>query len=89
MVDRTSACQLQFSIGGNMKFEVSLNKIVKWVNNFSDLLKSLFIFAVISGLLFNDPFGVLSNIGNLLGDFGDQGLAGLVSLLLIALWYKK
>ena len=72
-----------------MKFEVSLNKIVKWVNNFSDLLKSLFIFAVISGLLFNDPFGVLSNIGNLLGDFGDQGLAGLVSLLLIALWYKK
>ena len=53
------------------------------------LMKSLFIFAVISGLLFNDPFGVLSAVGTLLGGFGDKGLAGLVSLLLIVLWYKK
>ena len=72
-----------------MKLEVSFKKTIQWVNHITDLLKSLFIFAVIGGLLFNDPFGVLANIGNMLGGFGDQGLAGLVSLLLIVLWYKK
>lgn len=72
-----------------MKLEITLNKIVKWVNNLNDLLKSLFIFSVIAGLLFNDPFGVLSSIGLLLGGFGDKGLAGLISLMLIVLWYKK
>ena len=72
-----------------MKFEVTFKNIIKWVNNISDLLKSLFIFAVIAGLLFGDPFGVLTNIGTLLGDFGEKGLAGLISLLLIVLWYRK
>ena len=72
-----------------MKFEITLKKVVNWVNNINDLMKSLFIFAVIAGLLFNDPFGVLSAVGTLLGGFGDKGLAGLVSLLLIVLWYKK
>ena len=72
-----------------MKLELSLKKTIQWINNITDLLKSLFIFAVIAGLLFNDPFGVLTNIGSLLGGFGDKGLAGLISLLLIVLWYKK
>ena len=72
-----------------MKLDITLSKIVEWVNNINDLLKSLFIFSVIAGLLFNDPFGVLSYIGTLLGGFGDKGLAGLVSLMLIVLWYKK
>ena len=72
-----------------MKLEITLKKVTQWVNNISDLLKSLFIFAVISGLLFSDPFGVLGNIGRLMGDFGDKGLAGLISLLLIVLWYKR
>tara|TARA_B100000287_G_C20146549_1_gene588383 strand:- start:317 stop:535 length:219 start_codon:yes stop_codon:yes gene_type:complete len=72
-----------------MKLELTLKKVVDWINNVIDLLKSLFIFSVIAGLLFNDPFGVLNNIGTLLGGFGDKGLAGLISLLLIVLWYKK
>ena len=72
-----------------MKLEITIQNIVKWVNNITELLKSLFVFSVIAGLLFNDPFGVLSNIGTLLGGFGDKGLAGLISLLLIVLWYKK
>ena len=72
-----------------MKLEITLKKVIDWINNITDLLKSLFIFSVVAGLLFNDPFGVLSSIGTLLGGFGDKGLAGLISLLLIVLWYKK
>ena len=72
-----------------MKLEITLKKVIDWINNITDLLKSLFIFSVVAGLLFDDPFGILSNIGNLLGGFGDKGLAGLISLLLIVLWYKK
>ena len=66
-----------------------IKKLVDWFNSVTDLLKSIFVFSVIAGLLFNDPFGVLANVGTFFGNFGDKGLAGLISLLLIVLWYKK
>ena len=72
-----------------MKLEITLNKIVNWINNVNELLKSLFVFSVIAGLLFNDPFGILTSIGNLLGGLGDKGLSGLLALMLIVLFYNK
>ena len=66
-----------------------IKKLVEWFSSVTDLLKSIFVFSVIAGLLFNDPFGVLTNVGTFFGNFGDKGVAGLISLLMIVLLYKK
>ena len=66
-----------------------INKINKWLTTFTDLLVNVFVFAVICGLLFNDPFGVINTISNLIGSVGERGLAGIISLALIILIYRK
>ena len=65
------------------------NKITKGFKQFNDLLITLFVFAVVSGLLFNDIFGVIKTISNLLNNIGDDGMVGLISLLVITLWYRR
>ena len=59
------------------------------VNEFSNFLLSLIVLGVAVGILFNDYFGVINGIGNLMTGIGENGLAGLVALILVALWYKK
>ena len=59
------------------------------VTEFSNFLFSLIVLGVAVGILFNDYFGVIAGIGNLMTGIGEKGLAGLVALLLVALWYKK
>ena len=64
------------------------NTIMKGFKQLNDLLITLFVFAVVSGLLFGDPFGVIESIGNMISNIGDNGIAGLISLLVIVLWYR-
>ena len=66
----------------------TIKKINKWLTDITNLLTNIFMFAVISGLLFNDPFGIINTIGNLIGSIGEQGLAGLICLTIILI-YKK
>ena len=63
--------------------------LADWINEFTGLLQTLVVFGIVVGILFDDPFGVISGIGDLMGQIGDSGLAGLVALLLVVLWYKK
>ena len=70
-----------------MKKEIA--NITDWINEFTGLLQTLVVFGVIVGILFDDPFGVIAGIGKLMSQVGDSGLAGLVALLLVVLWYKK
>ena len=63
--------------------------ITTWVNDLSDLLKSLLVMGILIGLVYNDLFGVISNIGKLMSNIGDGGLAGLVALVLVVTWWKK
>ncbi|SVC02861.1 uncharacterized protein METZ01_LOCUS255715 [marine metagenome] len=63
--------------------------ITTWVNDLSDLLKSLLVMGILIGLVYNDLFGVISNIGRLMSNIGDGGLAGLVALVLVVTWWKK
>ena len=63
--------------------------ITSWVNDLSDLLKSLLVMGILIGLIYNDLFGVIGNIGKLMGSIGDGGLAGLVALVLVVTWWKK
>jgi hypothetical protein len=67
----------------------AIANITDWINEFTGLLQTLVVFGVVVGILFDDPFGVIAGIGNLMSQVGDSGLAGLVALLLVVLWYKK
>ena len=66
-----------------------INKINKWLITFTDLLTNVFVFAVICGLLFNDPFGVINTISTLISNVGEKGLAGFISLTIIILIYRR
>ena len=60
-----------------------IKKINKWLIDVTDVLKNVLVFAVVCGLLFNDPFGIINTISNLISGVGEKGLAGLISLLII------
>ena len=66
-----------------------IKKINKWLVTITDLLTNVFVFAVICGLLFNDPFGVINTISTLISNVGERGLAGFISLTIIILIYRR
>ena len=66
-----------------------IKKINKWLITFTDLLTNVFVFAIICGLLFNDPFGVINTISTLISNVGEKGLAGFISLTIIILIYRR
>ena len=63
-------------------------QINKWLLDITEVLKNILVFAIICGLLFNDPFGIINTISNLISNVGEKGLAGLISLLLIVTLYR-
>ena len=65
------------------------NMIMNGFKQLNDLLITLFVFAVVSGLLFRDPFGVIETIGNMISNIGDNGISGLIALLVVVLWYRR
>ena len=66
-----------------------ITTISGWISSISGLLQQLIVLGVVVGILFEDRFGVIAGIGNVMGQIGDSGLAGLVALVLVATWYKK
>ena len=66
-----------------------MNKLNKWLIDITEVLKNVLVFAVICGLLFNDPFGIINTISNLISNVDERGLAGFISLAIIILIYKK
>ena len=62
--------------------------INKWLIDVTEVLKNILVFAIICGLLFDDPFGIINTISNLISNVGEKGLAGLISLLLIITLYR-
>ena len=66
-----------------------IKKINKWLVDITEVLKNILVFAVICGLLFNDPFGIIGVISNLISDVGERGLAGFISLAIIILVYRR
>tara|TARA_Y100000996_G_scaffold345106_1_gene282960 strand:+ start:94 stop:309 length:216 start_codon:yes stop_codon:yes gene_type:complete len=67
----------------------AMTTLTTWLNDFTDLLKALIVFGILSGILYNDIFGVIGGIGRLMSNIGDGGLAGLVALVLVVTWWKK
>ena len=66
-----------------------LKVINKWLIDITFLLTNVLVFAIISGLLFNDPFGVINTISVLISNVGEKGLAGFISLTIIILIYRR
>ena len=66
-----------------------LSFINKWLIDITNLLTNVFVFAIICGLLFNDPFGTIGIITKLISGVGPQGLAGFISLAIIILMYRR
>ena len=66
-----------------------LTNLNKWFVDITEVLKNVLVFAIICGLLFNDPFGIINTISNLISNVGEKGLAGFISLAIIVLAYKK
>ena len=60
-----------------------------WVTIITEFLQGLIVLGVVVGILFNDYFGVIGGIGKLMENIGENGLAGLVALVLVVLWHKK
>ena len=63
--------------------------ITTWLNDFTDLLKALIVLGILTGILYNDIFGVIAGLGRLMNNIGDGGLAGLVALVLVVTWLNK
>ena len=64
-------------------------QIMKGFKQLNDLLITLFVFSVVSGLLFRDPFGVIESIGKMISNIGDNGISGLIALLVVVLWHRR
>ena len=67
----------------------SISSINSIINKITQLLINLFVFAIVSGLLFNDPFGTIGSISSIISNIDDNGIAALISLLVIVLWYRR
>ena len=66
-----------------------IKTINKWLIDITFLLTNVLAFAIITGLLFNDPFGTIEMITNLISNVGERGLAGFISLAIIILMYRR
>ena len=67
----------------------AITNVTTLLNEFTDLLKSLIVFGIVSGILYDDYFGVIGGIGRLMNNINQGGLAGLVALVLVVTWWKK
>ena len=63
--------------------------INKWLIDVTEVLKNILVFAIICGLLFDDPFGIINTISNLISNVDEKGLAGFISLTIIVLIYRR
>tara|TARA_Y100000593_G_C4106322_1_gene235737 strand:+ start:31 stop:243 length:213 start_codon:yes stop_codon:yes gene_type:complete len=66
-----------------------IKNINKWLVDITEILKNVLVFGIISGLLFGDPFGVISTVSNLISGVGEQGLAGFICLAILILIYRR
>ena len=64
-------------------------EVNSWISIFVDLLLGLIVIGVTVGILFNDPFNVIAGISTVMEKMDAGGLAGLVALILVVVWYKK
>jgi len=70
-----------------------MNNAFKLINDTLSTLTGLFINVLVAGtvigILYDDVFGVIAGIGSAVAAIGDGGVAGLVAVMVVAMWMKK
>ena len=56
----------------------ALKTVSDWLSAITDLLVSLLALGVVIGILFDDKFGVIEGIGNLMAKFGEKDRKSVV-----------
>ena len=67
----------------------AFESVTSFVTDITSLLQGLVELGIVVGILFDDYFGVIAGLGDLMSKFGDAGFAGLLALMLIVFWYNK
>ena len=67
----------------------AFESVTSFVTDVTSLLKGLVVLGIVVGILFDDYFGVIAGLGDLMSKFGDAGFSGLLALMLIVFWYNK
>jgi|TARA_B110000196_G_scaffold87619_1_gene76049 hypothetical protein len=70
-----------------------MNNVMKIINDalssLTGLLVNVIVAGTIIGILYDDVFGVIAGIGSAVAAIGDGGIAGLVAVMVVAMWMKK
>ena len=70
-----------------------LKDVLKTVNEYletiTDLVKTLVIIGIIVEIIFPNRFGVIENLREIMEQFGDEGFAGLLAIMMLVMWYEK
>jgi hypothetical protein len=83
----TAHCLLNKIIGDLMK--QGLQTVKSWLDALTGLLVGLLVVTLLIGIIWSDQFGTLGNLEAFLSRVGDKGLAGLLAIVLVCVWYKK
>lgn len=67
----------------------SIAKVTEWLRYVTELGMTLILTFIIIDVLFPNTTGVVSNIGEIVGQFSKEGLSGLIALLLFLLIFKS
>lgn len=66
----------------------TIDTVTGWLSTITDFGLGLILALVVVDILFPDSTFVIENIGRIVGQFSDQGLAGLIALLLFLLLFR-
>ena len=67
----------------------TMSSISSWLRTVTELGVALILAFVVIDVLFPGATGVVENIGAIVGQFSEQGLVGLIALLLFLLLFKQ
>ena len=66
----------------------TIDKVTGWLSTLTDFGLGLILALVVVDVLFPESTYVIENIGRIVGQFSEQGLAGLIALLLFLLLFR-
>jgi len=67
----------------------TLTNVTQWIKTFSEFGLALILSFVVIDILFPGTTGVVNNIGIIVSQFSQEGLSGLIALLLFLILFKR
>tara|TARA_B100000700_G_C15013187_1_gene842016 strand:- start:1080 stop:1304 length:225 start_codon:yes stop_codon:yes gene_type:complete len=67
----------------------TISSISSWLRTVTELGVALILVFVVIDVLFPGTTGVVNNIGVIVGQFSEEGLVGLIALLLFLLLFRQ